>query len=419
MSTARQPLPDVFLMDAGKIGNALWAPLDRIREADPIYWSEKTQSWFVTRHEDVMQGFSGELPLSSDRLNTFALATIPEAEHPARIPNLSRYTAHLSINIDPPAHTRIRKLLVKAFNRKVVEAQRPFVAEQVMRLMDDIAGSQHRIEFVESIARKLPASVILKLIGLPYRNLPRMKEWANGFIGALAQGLPAPEFLDEGERVTLDMANVVREELALRRRNPGADLLTELLKAHEDGEKLSEDELISTLILLIVAGHDTTSNTLTLIVLALAEHPEAWEYLYLHPEKIPACGDELMRYVAMSFVQPRIAAKDFVWHGKKIGRGQIVMLIQGTANRDPRVYAHPEKIDFERSNESVLTFGPGLHHCLGHQLAKMQVAEFLSALVSRFSAVEILDEHLNFMPQIGFRGLFNMNVRFIPRTPPG
>lgn len=415
MNTA---VEDIFIMGAGQLGNGVLAPLDRIREADPIYWSEKSQCWLVTRHEDVMLGFSGELPLSSDRLDLFAFGSIPEQERSLRIPNLYRYAAHISVNIDPPAHTRIRKLLVKAFNRKVVDDIRPFVAEKVAGLMDDIAVRNGEVEFVEDIARKLPASVILKLIGLPYSNLPNMKEWANGFLGALAQGMPSPEYLEEGERVTRQMAGVVREELARRRVDPGSGLLSELLKVHEDADKLSEDELIATLILLIVAGHDTTSNTMTLIVLALAEHPELWEIMHRHPEKIPAYGDELMRHIAMSFMQPRIATQDFEWHGKQIRRGQIVMLMQGTGNRDPRVYSCPDKIDLERSNERVLTFGPGLHHCLGHLLAKMQLTEFLGALVTRYRGVEILDEQLDFMPQIVFRGLFSLNVRFIPRANP-
>lgn len=418
MNIAQAEVEDIFLMDAGKIGNALLAPLDRIREADPVYWSEKSQCWFITRHEDVMRGFSGELPLSTKRVEAFALSSIPAAERLKRIPSLCRYTAHLSVDLDPPAHTRIRKLLVKAFNRKVVEGVRPFVVDKVAGLMDDIVAARCKVEFVEDIARKLPASVILKLIGLPYSNLPHMKEWANGFIGAIAQGLPDPKFLDEGERVTVHMAGVVREEIARRRRDPGTGLLAELLKAHEDGDQLSEDELIATLILLIVAGHDTTSNTLTLIVLALAEHPELWDTMYRHPEKIPACGDELMRHVAMSFLQPRIVAEDFTWHGKQVKRGQLVMLVQGTGNRDPRSYPDPQNIDVNRSNEQVLTFGPGLHHCLGHLLAKMQVAEFLTALVTRFSGVEILDRQLDYMPQIVFRGLFSMNARFTPRKKP-
>ena len=415
MNMATSEVEDIFLMDAGKIGNDVMAPMDRIREADPIYWSAKSQCWFVTRHEDIMKGFSGDLPLSINRLDIFAFGHVPEADRQKLIPNLQRYAAHLSVNIDPPAHTRIRKLLVKAFNKKVVEGMRPFVTEKIASLMGEIEQRHGKVEFVEEIARQLPANVILKLIGLPTSYLPHMKDWANGFVGALGQGLPPIEFLQEGERVTREMAAIVLEEIAKRRLAPGSDLLDELIKAHEDEDRLSEDELIATMILLIVAGHDTTSNTLTLITLALAEHPELWDVMYREPEKIPACGDELMRYVAMSFLQPRIAAEDFVWHGKEIKRGQIVMLVQGTGNRDPRVYANGDRIDINRSNEQVLTFGPGLHHCLGHMLAKMQVAEFLKAIVTRFSGVEILDEHLDYMPQIAFRGLFSLNAKFIPR----
>ena len=409
------PVDDVFIMDAARLSRDTIEALDCIREHDPIYWSEKSQCWLITRHEDNVQGFSGDLPLSIDRLGMFSFSSIPIAEQPGRIPNLLRYATQFSVNIDPPAHTRVRKLLVKAFNRKVVEDTRPFVISKVQELMEFAAARGGKVEFVEEIARKLPASVILRLLGFPQSYLPEMKHWANSLIGALASSRPPPEMHDEAEKVTVHMAQVARDEMAKRRVEPQEDLLTQLVRAHDDDDRLSDDELIGNLILLIVAGHDTTSNTLTLVTHALAEHPQCWEFMYAHPEKLAACADELMRYVQMSFVQPRVASEDFVWNGKAIKRGQIVMLLQGVGNRDPRVFAAPDAINFERSNDSVLTFGPGLHHCLGHQLAKMQVIEFLSALVSRFKSVKVLDKELRFMPQIGFRGLYEMNVRFDPR----
>ena len=402
-------------MDAGRFGSAILPALDLIREADPVFWSEQSQCWFITRNEDIIAGFSGDLPLSSDRIRTFALSTIPQQEQEARIPNLLRYATHMSVDIDPPEHTRVRKLLTKAFSRKVVEDIRPFVQQYISSLLDGVVQDGGSVEFMECVARKLPASVILRLLGLPDSYLVHMKYWANAFIGALASSRPPVELIDEAERATAHMAEVAKTELGQRHSVPQADLLTALLKAHEEDDRLTEQELIAAIMLVIVAGHDTTTNSMTLIVMALSQHPEAWEYMHAHPDRMPACADELMRYIAMAFVQPRVATEDFSWHGKQIKKGQIVMLMQGTGNRDPRVFEAPDTLDFERRNDKVLTFGPGLHHCLGHQLAKMQISEFLKALVQRFKAVTILDQQLDHMPQIAFRGLYSLNVKFTGR----
>jgi pimeloyl-[acyl-carrier protein] synthase len=164
-----------------------------------------------------------------------------------------------------------------------------------------------------------------------------------------------------------------------------------------------------------VAGHDSTANTMTLITEALSRHPEAWAYMRAHPEDMPNCINELMRYVAMASGQPRLVAEDFEWHGQRLKKGEPVALLIAGANRDPRVFKDPEKLDFSRDNSASQVFAPGIHHCIGHLLAKMQLIEFFTALVERFDSVEVLDEKLDFMPAFVFRGMYGMNVRFHPR----
>jgi cytochrome P450 len=193
-------------------------------------------------------------------------------------------------------------------------------------------------------------------------------------------------------------------------------LLSALLHATEDGETLSDDEMLAALSLLLVAGHDTTHNSITLGVLALSRSPSSWSYMREHPERILDCVNELMRISAMSAAQARVALQEFEWGGKTIKQGDAVFLMQAAGNRDPAVFPHPGQIDFSHDNNQSLVFGPGLHHCVGHLLAKMQLCEFFSQLVQRFDSVEILDKRLDFMPQIVFRGLFKLNVRFHPRT---
>jgi pimeloyl-[acyl-carrier protein] synthase len=407
---------DVDLMKTAQLGDAILTELDRLRELDPVHWSAASHSWLITRHEDVAKGFSGELPLSVyNRLASIQFTQIPAEERERRIPTLLKYVSKWIVETDPPEHTRLRKLLLKAFSKKVVEAVRPYVRERVALLLDK-AERERELEFVEGIARQLPGGVILKLLGLPEENIGRLKGWANAFQIGLASSCPKPEWLEMADRAMAEMNELFCSEIAKRRSSPQEDLLTALLHATEAGDTLSEDEMLGALSLLLVAGHDTTSNSMTLGILALSRSPQSWAYMRAHPERTLDCVNEIMRLSAMSAAEPRLALEDFEWHGKRIRKGEPVMLMQAAGNRDPRVYTDAGRLDFERDNDRVLTFGPGVHHCIGHLLAKMQMSEFFGALVQRFEAVEVLDKTLDFMPQIVFRGLFALNLRFLPRA---
>jgi cytochrome P450 len=254
------------------------------------------------------------------------------------------------------------------------------------------------------------------LIGLPEENVGRLKEWANAFQLGLSTNRPRPEWLETADHAMAEMNELFVREIEAHRREPRDDLLTALLHATEDGETLSDDEMLAALSLLLVAGHDTTHNSITLGVVALSRSPASWIYMREHPERTLECVNELMRISAMSAAQARVAVADFELGGKRIRQGDAVFLMQAAGNRDPGVFPRGDQLDFSHDNSQSLVFGPGLHHCVGHLLAKMQLCEFFSQLVQRFDAVEILDERLDFMPQIVFRGLFKLNVRFHPRA---
>jgi len=405
---------DVDISQVGKLGNAFLEELDKLREHDPIHWSEASRCWLITRHSDVDDALQGKVPLSLKRNVNIIFGGIPEGERAKHFPTLMRYIPDWIIEQDPPEHPRLRKLLVKAFSKKVVDSVRPFVQERVATLMDELE-KKPQIEFNEEIARQLPGSVILKLLGLSQDYFPRLRGWSAAFMEGI--GVPYADMAAKkrADEAMAEMNAVFAEEIDARRRSPRDDLLTAMLAATEDGETLTENEMLGALQVLIVAGHDTTSNTMTLGLAALAEHPDVWDYMYRYPERILGCCLELMRYVAMSTSQPRIAAEDFEWQGKQVRKGDLICLMLAAANRDPRVCENAEAMDVRRSNERSMVFAPGLHHCIGHLLAKMQVAEFFGQLVRRFKGAEILDPRLNFMPQIAFRGVYELNVRMQPR----
>lgn len=404
---------DVDFAQAGSLGNAILEQLNALREVDPIHWSDASQGWLITRHADVDDALQGKFPLSLKRVELIMFSPLSPAEQ-AELPVLRKYLRYFPIEMDPPEHTRLRKLLVKAFSRKVVEAQRPFVRERVQTLMARLERTPE-IEFNEEIARPLPGSLILKLLGIPQDEIVRLRDWANAIVEAL--GVPFADITAKkrAERALHEMTELFKSVIAQRRRAPlGDDLVSAMLAANEDGDRLSEDEIIGAMHLVLIAGHDTTSSTLTLGVATLARHPQLWAYMQQNPDKMLEACLELMRHEAMSTAQPRVVAEDFSWHGKQIKKGQFVWLMLAAANRDPRVYSDPERLDPQRSNDRSMVFAPGLHHCIGHQLAKLQVTEFFSELVRRFDGVKLLDPELKFMTQIVFRGVYHLNVRMLP-----
>lgn len=413
MNTASQNF-DVDFSKAGILGNGFLVELNTLRELDPIHWSDASGCWIVTRHKDIVDAMQDRFPLSLNRLPLIAFKDMPLAERAAKYPNLNHYLSNWIINLDPPAHTRLRKLLMQAFSKKVVEAQRPFVERRVAELIAKLK-QQPEIEFNEEIARQLPGSVILDMIGLSQDNLPRLKGWANAFVEGIGIPFVTPELLQRVEDAMAEINDILVPELEARKREPRQDLLTALVQATDAGDKMSVEEMLGALHVLIVAGHDSTSNTMTLSLAALSQHPEAWDYMYRNPDRILDSSLELMRYIAMSASQPRIVAEDFEWHGKHLKKGGVVFLMMAAGNRDPRAYADPEKLDLTRSNDQSLVFGPGVHHCIGHMLAKLQVTEFFGELVKAFKGAEVLDDHLHFMHQLAFRGLSELNVRMIPR----
>jgi cytochrome P450 len=404
---------DINLAALPPRGDALLAELNRLREHDPLFWSDASHCWIVSGHVEVTEGFSGLLPLSSTHLPYSLYRVLPPDELHARLPNAMRYMPRIVTNLDGEEHTRRRKLLVKAFNRKLVESLRPYVRERVSTVLDDAIETRD-IEFHEGVARMLPGAVILRLLGMHADNLVRLKDWADGVTAALTSFNPRPEWLDRLEVVVNDMLEVFAAEIELRRTAPGSDFITQLLNTVEGDARLSREEMLATLILVIIAGHDTTSNSLTLGIRALAADRAAWVYWREHPERSVDCAIELMRYIAMSTALPRIAATDFEWRGRRLRQGDLVMLMVAGGNRDPRVYCAPDTLDFSRSNDTALTFGPGLHHCIGHLLAKLQLSEFFSALVQRCDRVEILEAPV-FTPALVFRGLTGLRLRFHPR----
>ncbi len=406
---------DLFLGDPRNLDDRIFFPaVDRIREEDPVFFSPSQQVWFLTRHEDVVNAFS-DARWSEKRLHGSQFTSIPEAERPTVIPNLLRYIPAWVNNMDSPEHDRVRRLLLKGFTRKVVESVRPDI-ERFSDELIDRALEKREIDFVDDIAFPLPAQVILKLLGVPGEHIGKMRPWANVVTAALAGVQPPRELVIAADRAFQEMNDIFTVEIERRKTAPGKDLITALVQAREDnGDALTIEELLGILQLVIIAGHDSTANSIGLGLLAMLNHPEQMQaYTEGRVEGLNSMA-ELLRHVNVSAMQPRVAHVDMEWRGKAIKAGQYAFLMIAAANRDPRVFENPTVMNFSRPNiDRVAVFGPGFHHCVGHQLAKVELDSLFRRLFQRVRKIEADTSKLQFQRNPVFRGLEALPVRLTP-----
>jgi pimeloyl-[acyl-carrier protein] synthase len=407
-------LKDIDFSKVRELGDQLLDQIDALRETDPILWSERQQSWIVTGYTQVTDGFRGKYPLSVGARMKRIFQAHPDLDE-ARIPTLMTSVPKMLVSLDPPEQVRLRKLMMKAFSRTFAEQCRPFTRKLIAGILDE-AEQRGDVEFVEEVAHRIPGNFILNMMGLSSDHLDNIQNWSAQMAAGLVGGGISLDVIDRSEAAARSITDFFKAEIAARRAKPTNDFISALIEAEEDGERLTDDEIAATCQLTLGAGIDTTTNTIVLGTVALSRDAEARAYIRAHPEAIADINMEIMRYVAMSTGQVRVATDDFDWDGHSIKKGDHVYLMIVGGNRDPSVFPHPDKLDLTRDNQAKnLTFGPGLHFCIGHYAAKMQLSEFFPALVERFERIEVLDEKLDWGPGLGFRGLESLNVRLVAR----
>jgi cytochrome P450 len=310
---------------------------------------------------------------------------------------------------DPPDHTRLRGLVAKAFTPRVVESLRARTLEVVDELLD-AALEADRVDLLEAFAYPLPVRIICDLLGVPLDDQYRFKGWST----ALARGLDPDFLLTEDVRAArteavVQFAGYFFELLADRRRSPGDDLLSRLVAAEDDGTVLTEGELLSTCILLLVAGHETTVNLISGGALALLRHPDQLRRYRDEPEVRRTGVEELLRYVSPVQLTGRSMTGDLEVAGVTLRKGDFAMLLLGSANRDADQFPDPERLDLGRTPNNHLGFGFGIHHCLGAPLARMETQVALARLVERAPDLA-LDGDVTYKTNIVLRGMESLPV---------
>ncbi len=398
------PLDDVNFGDPAFLADP-WATFDRLRDQHPVFWSATHRAWIVTRHADVLQAFR-DPRLSASRIVPF-LEQIPGGLG-NDFPLIRRFENAWITNVDMPVHGRLRRLMMNAFSKSVVERLRPTATAISRELLERVDG--RNIEFVDEIARVLPSSVVTRMFGIPRELRAAFMGWAARIQQATGAAVLTRAMVVDYHRTLEDMNVELQKLIDLRRREPQEDLLTEFVRARDAGDQLSDDELLGACHATIIGGFETTMHMLTLGLIELAERPGLRNILLEGPHQTQKVVDELLRFIGMVKGMLRIVREDFVWHGAELHQGDLVFAMNASGNRDERAWEHPDEIDPERNNARSLAFGPGMHFCLGHLLARMELGEFFAETFRHYQ-VELLSRDRPYINSFTFRGLERLPVR--------
>jgi cytochrome P450 len=320
---------------------------------------------------------------------------------------------------DPPDHTRLRRLASRAFTPRSVEALRPRVVALVDDLLDRLgdgtsegaADGEGTVDVVEALAFPLPVSVIGEMLGVPAEDRPRFRPLVRAVTAMLELAI-TPEALDAATAASEELEAYFAALIAERRVEPRDDLMTRLIQAEDEGERLSEYELISTSILLFAAGFETTTHLIGNALLALVRNPDQLDRLRADRSLLRTAVDELLRYDSPVQITARTAYEDVLLGDERIDAGTTVLALLGAANRDPARFHDPDRLDVGRSEAPPLSFGSGIHHCLGAALARLEAQIVLDRLLDRFARIELVGGEPRYRDSLTLRGLVELPMRF-------
>ncbi|QXG74536.1 cytochrome P450 [Modestobacter sp. L9-4] len=372
------------------------------RAQAPVQWSAEMGIWLAFTHAE-----------SNAVLRDRRLGRIWSDKEPAqRFESFNLIHRNAILEMEPPTHTRLRRLISAAFARGHVERLRPWVQELADSLVDGLverSAGHTPVDVLSGMAEELPVAVIAELLGVPAADRPLLRPWSNAIVKMYEYGrTTATE--DGAERAAAEFVAYLRGLAAERRLAPGEDLLSHLVTVRDsDGDKLTEDELVTTCILLLNAGHEATVNVSGNGLLALLENPDQLQRLRDDPALLPTAIEELMRYDSPLQLFERTATEDVAIGGITVERGQKIAALLGAGNRDPQVFTDPDTLDVGRTDNPHITFGAGVHFCIGAPLARVELQASFGALLSRTSSLELGAPAVR-RPEFVIRGLADLPV---------
>ena len=372
----------------------------RLRERDPLHWSILTRQVVVSRYEDVDRILRDWRSFSND------LRKDPGSNQSVAA---RRRLKPSMLALDPPDHTRLRRLVNRAFTPRQVAKMEDYIRATAHALLDDV-GDAGEFDLMPAFAVPLPTIVIARMIGVPEEDLDRFKAWSDD-LARLLEPILSERRLEKAFAADRQFAAYFTNVIEERRREPRDDLVSRLVEAEEEGDKLTADETKVMLRLLLAAGNETTTNLIGNGLRALLRHPEQLALLRERPELAGAAVEELLRYDSPVQVDGRIAVKDTEVGGTTVEAGTRVAPLLGSANHDPTRFRRPAELDITRSDVGNISFGRGIHHCLGAPLARLEGRVALEVLLERFEDIRFGSRRPVFRRTIVLRGLRHLDVR--------
>lgn len=373
---------------------------EALQEQDPVHWSPAIKSWVITRYDDVRQ-VAMSPSMSSDRLRPFYEALKDERRD--ILSGVMRYLNEWLVFKAPPEHTRLRKMMNGVFSLALVRSRQAAIEDTVAQLLQAIDPSDE-VDFMQSVAVLLPAYVILDMMGLPRQDFGAIKQWSDDlrlFIGTSRSDEDKYKKARDGAD---RMSAYFRDVITQRRQSPADDVISAMLAATDAQGALGEDELVAMCMLVLFGGHETTTSLLGSAVVALLDHPEQLHKLHANPDLIDAAVEEFLRYDGPSNSIARVAAVDHELHGQKLAAGDRVFAMINAANRDPRRFDRPHDLLLDRTPNRHLTFGQGLHFCLGAPLARLETKVCIGALAAQFPHMRLGQGGVAWLDALVMRG---------------
>jgi len=375
----------------------------RMREEAPIFWSDEWQAWVVSRYDDVALSLKDKENLSNENRQALLFSHLSEAKRTTLAPLRHYFAQKDVIGSDPPDHTRLRALVQKAFTPKTVASLEP----RIRRLAEDMlreAIALGRFDFVHEVAHPLPVILIAEMLGAPAEDRALFKRWSSDILGFQGTGRTTFELAMVSQQSLVEMFDYMNRLIDLRRAHPEDDVITALALAEESGRGFTRDELLATCNTLLTAGHETTTNLIGNLVHLLLATGNSWEELKREPALIDSAIEEALRFEAPKQRNFRRIKKTHLFQGVEFSENQMVFQLIGSANRDPAKFRDPDVFDLRRAENSHLSFGFGIHFCLGAPLARMEARIVLETLLRLAPDCRLVPGGFKWQERVQFRG---------------
>ncbi|WP_330338711.1 cytochrome P450 [Streptomyces sp. NBC_00557] len=377
-----------------------------LRARGRVVYFAPTNQWLVPHHADV-SALLRDRRLGRTYLHRFSHEEFGRTPPPPEHEPFHTLNDHGMLDLEPPDHTRIRRLVSKAFTPRTVERLRPYVhalADELVAALVRKGGG----DLLSEVAEPLPVAVIAEMLGVPEADRALLRPWSAAICGMYELN-PSQETAAKAVRASVEFSEYLRELIAARRREPGEDLVSGLIAAHDEGDRLTEQEMISTAVLLLNAGHEATVNATVNGWWALFRNPAQLAALRADHSLVPSAVEELMRYDTPLQLFERWVLDDIEIDGTTVPRGSEIAMLFGSANHDPAVFTDPDRLDLTRGDNPHISFSAGIHYCIGAPLARIELAASMSALLRQAPTLALAEEPRR-KPNFVIRGLEGLSV---------